>query len=209
MTNKPQTEPEKSYALSRHQETVKLFESKSDQEVWNAFNTGDEMAFNYLFRVYTPILFRYGCQFKVEEAQVEDAIQNLFIYLRKRRGELSSVTSIKAYLFKSLQRELVRIIKSDKNKIQLVGDELEAIFPLELSTENYMIQDETNHELMAKLKSAIDRLTPRQKQAILLLYEEGMSYKDISEVMDFAEVKTARKLIYRAIDALREFMANN
>ena len=46
-------------------------------------------------------------------------------------------------------------------------------------------------------------MTVRQRQAILLLYEEGMGYKEISEVMELNEVKSARKIIYRALASLR------
>ncbi|MBC6366169.1 RNA polymerase sigma factor [Algoriphagus sp. AK58] len=206
MNNRPNQEPEKSYALYRHQETVKLFESKSDPEIWSAFNQGDEMAFNYLFRIYTPLLFRYGCQFRVEEALVEDSIQNLFIYLRKKRGDLSQVSSIKAYLFKSLQRELFKHLKSDKNRVAIEEDDPLINFQLELSAESSIIENELNQEIQEKLKHSIESLTSRQRQAILLFYEEGMSYKDIAEVMDFNEVKSARKLIYRAIATLKACM---
>jgi RNA polymerase sigma-70 factor (ECF subfamily) len=36
-----------------------------------------------------------------------------------------------------------------------------------------------------------------------LLYEEGMSYKEIAVAMEFNEVKSARKLIYRSLGALK------
>lgn len=206
MNNIPNQEPKKNYTLFRHQETVKLFESKSDSEIWSAFNQSDEMAFNYLFRIYTPLLFRYGCQFGVAETLVEDSIQNLFIYLRKKRGDLSPVNSIKAYLFKSLQRELFKYLKADKNWVPIDEDDQVFHFQIELSTESNIIESELNQEIQKKLKFSIASLTSRQRQAILLFFEEGLSYKDIAELMDFNEVKSARKLIYRAIASLKECM---
>ncbi|TDK47944.1 RNA polymerase sigma factor [Algoriphagus formosus] len=203
MNNRPNPNPSRLEVVHRHQETIKIFESKSDSEIWIAFNTFDEMAFNYLFRTYTPQLFRYGCQFRVEDDQVQDAIQNLFIYLRAKRGSLSPVNSIKAYLFKSLQHELIKLIKKEKKKVIISPDELEGNFLIEISIENSIIDNEEKQEQLKSLKQSIKKLSPRQRQAILLLYEDGLSYKDIAEVMEFSEVKSARKLIYRALDALR------
>lgn len=206
MNNRPNPNYSKLEVVHRHQETIKIFESKSDPEIWIAFNAFDEMAFNYLFRTYTPLLFRYGCQFRVREEKVQDAIQNLFINLRTKRGSLSPVSCIKAYLFKSLQYELIRLIKKEKNKVDISPDELEANFPIEISVEKSIIDSEEKQEQIKSLNESIKKLSPRQRQAILLLYEDGLSYKDIAEVMEFSEVKSARKLIYRALDVLRENM---
>lgn len=206
MNNRPNPTYTKLEIVHRHQETIKIFESKSDLEIWSAFNASDEMAFNYLFRIYTPQLYKYGCQFQIGEESVQDAIQNLFIYLRMKRGSLSAVSSIKAYLFKSLQYELLKQIKKDKGKTAVNIEDLEVDFPLEVSIESTIINSETKQEQIKKLQESISKLSPRQRQAILLLYEEGLTYADIATIMEFSEVKTARKLIYRALEVLRENM---
>lgn len=50
----------------------------------------------------------------------------------------------------------------------------------------------------------MSKLTTRQKEAVLYFYYEGLSYQEIADIMGFQNVKSARKLIYRAIDALRK-----
>lgn len=206
MNNRPNPNYSKLEVVHRHQETIKIFESKSDSEIWFAFNASDENAFNFLFRTYTPLLFRYGCRFQVSEDLVQDSIQNLFIYLRTKRGTLSPVSSIKAYLYKSLQYELLKLIKKERNSFSVGIEELEENFLIEVSIENSIINSEEKKEQLIKLRESMQKLSPRQRRALLLLYEEGLSYKDIAEVMNFSEVKSARKLIYRALDAIRGSM---
>ncbi|MCK5371360.1 MAG: sigma-70 family RNA polymerase sigma factor, partial [Cyclobacteriaceae bacterium] len=46
--------------------------------------------------------------------------------------------------------------------------------------------------------------TTRQKEAVIYFYYEGMSYQEIADIMGLQKVKSARKLIYRAIEALRK-----
>lgn len=189
-----------------NKEVVKIFESKSDLEVWNSFNKGDEMAFNYLYRTYAGVLFQFGCQFSKDQMLVQDSIQNLFISLRKKRGSLSEVSNIKGYLLRSIQREVLRNGKKTNSKMVLDDSKMDSFFQIELSPETSFIQRESADQRKIQLQEALKKLTAKQRQAILLFYEEELSYKEIAQVMDFNEVKSARKLIYRALSSLKEFI---
>jgi RNA polymerase sigma factor (sigma-70 family) len=187
----------------RHAATMEIFKDKTDTEIWNAFDAGDEMAFNYIYRIHAASLFGFGSQISKDQGMVQDCIQNIFIGLRKKRGNLSEVKSIKSYLFKCLQRDLIRELnKKGGTKFTIEGLD-ERFFHIEVSFETKLIQQERETEQKAMIQEALNQLTARQRQAVLLLYEEGMSYKEIAEVMDLNEVKSARKIIYRALDSLK------
>ncbi|EAZ82475.1 RNA polymerase sigma factor [Algoriphagus machipongonensis] len=202
--------PKKTISSARislyNKEVVKIFESKSDLEVWNSFNKGDEMAFNYLYRTYAGVLFQFGCQFSKDQMLVQDSIQNLFISLRKKRGSLSEVSNIKGYLLRSIQREVLRNGKNASSKMLVDDSQMDSFFQIELSPETSFIQRESENQRKIQLQEALKKLTTKQRQAILLFYEEELSYKEIAQVMDFNEVKSARKLIYRALSSLKEFI---
>ncbi|SMD44419.1 RNA polymerase sigma-70 factor, ECF subfamily [Aquiflexum balticum DSM 16537] len=208
MVNKPQTTKLSSVISLRHSESTKIFEKKSDLEVWNAFDKGDEMAFNYIYRCFTPIMFSFGIQITKDVDLVKDSMQNIFIDLRRKRGSLSNVISIKSYLLKILQRELFRAIKKESSHSSQNSELPENAFLIEVSHETKVIQLESESEMNTQLKKALNQLTARQRQALVLLYEEGMSYKEIAEVLEFNEVKSARKLVYRAIESLKQILKN-
>jgi RNA polymerase sigma-70 factor (ECF subfamily) len=153
-------------------------------------------------------MFRYGAQISRNNLLLQDCIQNIFIDLRNRRGKLSDVRSIKGYLFKILQRELIRKINRERGVIIDQEGLNESFFSIEVSHETKMIMNEHECERKLKIKDALNQLTVRQRQAVLLLYEEGMSYKEIAEVMDLKEVKSARKIIYRALSSLKSLLKN-
>jgi RNA polymerase sigma-70 factor (ECF subfamily) len=208
MVNKPQKTKLSFVVPLTHSESTKIFEKKSDLEVWNSFNKGEEAAFNYIYRCYTPILFGVGMQITGNVDLVKDGIQNLFIDLRRKRGTLSEVISIKSYLLKTLQRDLFRAIKKE-NSQSIQSIELpENAFLIEVSHETKVIQIESENEIYTQLKEALNQLTPKQRQALILLYEEGMSYREIAEVLEFSQVKTARKFVYRAIESLKQLLKN-
>ena len=200
----------KDTALSslRLSETFKQYESRTDNDIWCAFNKGNEAAFNYIYRIYAPKLFQYGGQFSNDEGMLQDCIQNIFIDLRRKRGHLQEVNNIKAYLYKTTRREVLRNIKRLKRSPinSLVYED--KLFPIEICHETKLIQQEYEMERKEKIESAMNLLTPRQRQAILLLYEDGMNFKEISEVMEFSEVKSARKIIYRALASLKLIIKN-
>jgi len=187
----------------KHSESFKEYENKSDQDIWRAFNKGSEAAFNYIYRSYAAVLYQYGTQFTKDEHILQECIQNIFISLRRKRGTLAEVSSIKAYLFKILQREVIRYINREKNTVYSSRMLHDHFFPVEVSHETKLIQDEYDTEKKKMIEKAINQLPVRQRQAILLLYEEGLSYKEIAEVMELSEVRSVRKIIYRALASLK------
>lgn len=208
MTNNPKSnrEEQKVISLLGHSEAIKLFENKSDHETWRSFDLGDDLAFNYIYRKNVDKMFQYGCQFTKDQALIQDCIQNIFIELRKRRGNLSEVVSIKSYLFKILYREIIRKLTKNGVSDPQYYEYADDVFRIEYSHETKLIIDEQLNQKKELIMQALGKLSPRQRQAILLMYEEGMSYKEISVAMEFREVKSARKVVYRALATLKDLL---
>lgn len=206
MNKNPKISAEKTAIPLKHFETIKIYEGKSDQEIWKSFNLGDEMAFNYLYRTYVQDLYRYGRQYSKDEDLVKDCIQNVFIYLRRKRGELAEVINLRGYLYKCIQSEISKNRKNEARFISIEEDYPEDSFLIEVSPETTLINNESAHHRHELLSKSLNQLTSKQRKALLLFYEDGLSYKEIAALMDFSEVKTARKLIYRAIACLKELI---
>ncbi|WP_057940238.1 RNA polymerase sigma factor [Algoriphagus resistens] len=206
MNNNPKKQPETTFISSKHLEIIKVFDKKSDYDIWNAFDKGDEMAFNYIYRTYVKDLFRFSSQYSRDSYLVKDSIQNLFIYLRKKRGSLSKVNNIKGYLFKSIQREIIKNLKTEASVETLEDNIFENHFLIEVSPEVSIIKREVETELKQKVQRGLNQLTTKQRKVILLFYVEELSYKEIANIMNFSEVKTARKIVYRALATLKELI---
>lgn len=200
-TSKEASGRELPFSSFPHSEPIHHFHTKTDEEIWMALNAGSELAFNYLYRIHIGPMFRYGCQISTDKGLVKDCIQNVFIQLRKKRGDLTNVKNCKAYLFTCLKNEIRKKIR-ESNRVY-VGVKEEEGFPISLSHEAILIQKEQECEKVQQVQEALNQLTTRQRQALLLLYVEGMSYQEIAQAMDFNEVKSARKLVYRALSSIR------
>ena len=55
------------------------------------------------------------------------------------------------------------------------------------------------------MQNALDQLTPRQREAIFLKYQEGFSYPEIAEMMTLTQ-KATYKLVGRGIGVLRKVL---
>ncbi|WP_339925713.1 sigma-70 family RNA polymerase sigma factor [uncultured Cyclobacterium sp.] len=191
-----------------HQEPLEAIKGKPDREIWMAFDKGDELAFNFIYRTYVKRMFHYGSQITKDGELIKDCVQNIFIYLRRRRGSLGEILCIKAYLFKILTREIVKNLRVEKLSETRYDDMNEQFFPISICPESILIQRESDLANKEMVREALEKLTARQRQAILLLYEEGMSYKEVAETMEFTDVKSARKIVYRAMATLKEIFVD-
>lgn len=190
----------------QHSQVMIVYTEKSDREVWNSFKNGDEAAFNYIYRKHVADLYNYGMQLCQQEELIRDCLQKMFVDLRKNQGKLGDVQRIKGYLFTIFHRELFKFLKKEKklNADLITLESEESIFFIETSHETKLIDEEFALEQKAEISKALNQLSPRQRQAIILLYQEELSYKEIAEIMNFNEVKTARTLVYRAMEKLKE-----
>ncbi len=168
-------------------------------EPW-AWKAGDERSFRSLFREYYPQLFLYGFKIVQQKELLEDAIQELFTELWRRK-ELPDVRSLKAYLFKSLQYKLLK--KIQQQKFIIAVDEITPEIPFELTRETLIIQHEEDREKAAKIEKMLATLSNRQREIIYLRFYQNLDYEEISEVMNI-NYQASRNLLSHAIKVLRQ-----
>jgi len=179
---------------------------ETEASIWRRFKHGDEGAFIIIYKSNFEKLYNFGMQFGFDADNVKDQIQELFIYIRNNRLRLADVRSVRFYLMKSLRRRLLRSKRSKFNFISLFAKEPFKLHEIEIasSAEMLHIHNSLDLEIREKLSRSVNKLTDRQKEAVLHFYYEGLSYQEIAEMMELKMVKSARKLIYRAIEVMRK-----
>ncbi len=181
-----------------------------DTLVLNALRNDDEAALNYLFTTYYNKLFRTGLKLGASSQTTEEAIQSVFVDIWQYRKTLSEVQSFEAYLKGSLQKRLSKMaishIKQPSSPPSVLTPENAS--ELLLSVEAYeqvLIQQETNDTKRQQLTTALELLTPRQKELVILRYFEEMSYTDIAQKTGL-QVDSIYKTIHEALKRLRSIL---
>lgn len=176
-------------------------QERSDLEIWNLFRSGEESAFEFIYQKYFDKLYNYGCQFTRDHALVEDALQELFIELRRRSEHLSATNKIQPYLYSAFRRKIIRY-RNKRSKFK----ELDAqhSFPIVPNIEESIIEDEIKSENLMRLQKGLDTLSERHREIIFLFFYEELTYEEIREIQGFENLKSARNLLYKALQSLRK-----
>ncbi|AGA78427.1 RNA polymerase sigma factor [Echinicola vietnamensis] len=178
------------------------FPSSDDGAIWQQFKEGNESAFIHIYNCYFEELCQFGLQF-AEVTLVEDCVQDLFIYLRRKREKLPLITSsIRLFLYQSLKRRIFNALK--KNSYKLERYPVTEQFNIVPSHETLLMLNLQQKEQLEKLNKALAGLNEKQREVVYYYFYKGMSYEDIQQLMGYDHVKSARNMVYRIIGKLKE-----
>ncbi len=123
--------------------------------------------------VYINELYHYGTKLCVDESLVKDAIQEVYIdlYLKRERNHCHPA-NLKFYLILALKRNLIKKLKQNR-RIQNEDSENELLFEPVYSIEKIMIEQEEDEEKIRSLVKALHQITPKQKEAVYLRFNES------------------------------------
>ncbi len=167
-----------------------------------ALRSDDEKALGYLFSTHYNKLYRNGLRWSLDNELCQECIQLVFKDLWQYRRTLSEIDSFEAYLMASLRRRIAKEIQKQKPFERL---DLESLDQRQLPTESYeeiLILQETNTATKAQIQKALNELSPRQKEIVVLKYFEELTYTQISERTGL-QVDTLYKILHEALKKLK------
>lgn len=169
------------------------------QKCWKEFLAGSHAAFSFLFKIHYNALYQYARRQCGEEETAHECVQQLFYQLWVRRKNISEVTHVKAYLFKSLRTYLQKEKKYHQRFLHLEP----TTQPITFSPEEIMVDDETSAIKRKKIADSLNMLPKRQREIVYLKYYENLSYQQISEILGM-NYQSVVNSVFRAIQRLRE-----
>jgi len=184
----------------------RISDEKDDQALWGQFKQGNEVAFSALYKRYITALFNYGEIITSDHELIEDSIHDLFVDLWNKRDTIAQATSVRFYLYKGLKRKIVKNLKR-KRRLPLKESFNDHDFEIVLSHDFGLIAGEISALQKESLLKALNQLTLRQKEAIVLRFYDGLDFSEIAELLEISK-KSTYTLIYRALAVMKENMGN-
>lgn len=155
---------------------------ESDILLWQAFKIGDTEAFEQLYNKYFKVLGNYGLRLNPNKDLVEDAIQDVFIDLWRRKEYLNDIENVKYYLFRAVRNQFSRNIQKDIFEgSEDVNNFLDYLGTISLEQES--IDVETNQIRTISVRKAMNNLSNRQAEAVHLRFYQGLSLEEIALIM--------------------------
>ncbi|HLT71204.1 MAG TPA: sigma-70 family RNA polymerase sigma factor [Cyclobacteriaceae bacterium] len=172
---------------------------RSDGELWRRFVNGDLSAFETIYNENFEKLYRYGMTLLPDEPVVKDCIQALFIELWENVSNLSSIDQIRFYLLKALRNRIYNQLKAIKRRSSFL-DNLSNQRLIGMEDASTETGDRFGNE--SDLRTVINELPMRQREAIMLIFFEGYTYEAASEVLSI-NIQSLYTLVSRAVANLR------
>ncbi|MGO4822638.1 MULTISPECIES: RNA polymerase sigma factor [unclassified Flavobacterium] len=176
--------------------------TSEDTMLWHNLKLGDEKSFSILFERYYEQLVRYGSSFTTHSEKVQDCIQDVFTDIWLYKHSLNDTNNVKAYLLSSVRKRIARLQERDHifNKLSK-KEPIDFLF--DFSIEHHLIDEETTADKVFQLNKLINLLPSRQKEALYLRYNQGLTVDQISELLE-VNYQSANNLLHRALINLRK-----
>lgn len=149
-------------------------------------NEDDQQAFKQLYQLFFFRLYQFAYSFVRSKENAEEVVNDVFLNLWQHRETLNTINNINVYLYVAIKNASLNYLRKKNNALPLSIDELSVPhLHFVLNPELIMI----TRELQSLIREAIEQLPPRCKIIFKLVKEDGLSYKEVSSILDVS-VKT-------------------
>jgi RNA polymerase sigma factor (sigma-70 family) len=179
-------------------------EAYDEQCLWNSMKSGGEAAFLDFYEYFYQHLYNYGLKLSRDKELTKDVLQELFLDIWQNRKKQSNVHFVRAYLFTTLRRRILKALDLKEIPTDAFSDHQ---VDIALSREHLLMDEEFAHLITVKLNKALDSLTKRQREIIHLKFYEMLGYEEISEIMSL-QYQSVVNHAHEAIKALRSVITS-
>lgn len=176
------------------------YRNKGDNELWASCRKDDQIAYNELFRRYSPRILRLVSSYVKDRMVAEELFMDLMFNLWAKRKQLTIQGDFSNYLFASVRNTVISYLRKEipvTIRLEEVGDE----YPSGYSTDARLLSEEAEQIYISALK----KLSPRRRQIYMLSRYEKLSYSLIAKKMNLSN-NTVRNYMAAALDGLRANM---
>ena len=159
----------------------------------------DKPAFEILFRSFFPGLVLFAQKYVPDQDTAKEIVHNVFINLWEKREKIDSSTSLKSYLFTSVQNRCLNFIR-DQKKFDKDGTLLEKLEHRGYTEATGRLEEQ---ELEQRIYDALQELPQKCREIFTMNRFEELKYAEIAEKLNIS-IKTVETQMSKALKILRE-----
>lgn len=174
----------------------------SDEVLLNRIKLDDQNAYRILVDRYLGKLWRLGVNVLCNESEAEEVVQEVLLTVWKNRHKWDDAEAkFSTWVYRVTLNRCIDIKR--KRRPTTDTEIIEKTMPSEatLAADKMLIEDENKQHL----KETLERIPPKQKEALLLYYYEELNVKEISVRISTTE-DGVRSLLKRGRKNLRDFL---
>jgi RNA polymerase sigma-70 factor (ECF subfamily) len=172
-------------------------DGQRDAELIARWKAGDQGAATALVERHSQALARFAVSCGARD-EVDELVQDTFVRAFGSLDSFRGDSSFRTWLFTIERRLLLDRHRAEKRRPQAmeIGEE-------DATTEYDALDQMIGEEAGARLRGAIDDLTPTQREVFVLRVNEGLSYREIADTVGTTE-GAARVHYHNAMRAIKE-----
>ena len=170
-----------------------------DQELIERWRTGDERAATSIVERHASALARFALSLGVRE-ELDELVQDTFVRAFAALDSFRADSSLRTWLF-TIERRLVL----DRRRAARRQPEMVEVMPEDAATGFHALDGMVASETEARVRNALDTLSPMQRDVFTLRVQEGRAYKDIADILGTTE-GAARVHYHNALRAVKELI---
>lgn len=171
----------------------------TDGDLIARWKAGDERAATALVERHADALARFAASLGVR-TETDELVQDTFVRAFQSLDGFRGESAFRTWLF-TIERRLVL----DRRRAERRHPEVETLEEGDAATAHDQLEGMLADETEQRVRTAIARLSPMQRQVFSLRVGEGLSYKEIADVADTTE-GAARVHYHNAVRAVKEFL---
>src|SRR6476661_8771844 len=178
-------------------------DDSTDLDLIARWKAGDERAATALVERHADAIARFAASVGARE-DVEDLVQETFVRAFSSLDSFRGESSLRTWLFTIARRLLLDRRRSERRRgggSRMAVDVKDSDAVTEFDALDAVVASETER----RMREAVARLTPTQREVFTLRVSEGLSYKEIAEAVDTTE-GAARVHYHNAMRAIKEFL---
>jgi RNA polymerase sigma-70 factor (ECF subfamily) len=172
-----------------------------DADLIARWKSGDQRAASELVERHASALARFASSCGARE-EIDELVQDTFVRAFGSIDGFRGDSSFRTWLFTIERRLLMDRRRAERRRpfgVEIAEDDA--------ATEYDALDDLVADEAQARVRGAVDRLTPTQRDVFMLRVNEGLSYRDIAEAVGTTE-GAARVHYHNAMRAVKEFLSD-
>ncbi|MCP4443261.1 MAG: RNA polymerase sigma-70 factor [Aureispira sp.] len=165
-------------------------------------NIKTQKQFKSVYDQYFNSLGNYAMAILKDRDAAQDAVQEVFVDLWKKRNDLKIKTSLQAYLTRAVKFKCIDFIRKSQTQQRHINESQAS--PIAVQEDPY--KEDEQQELKQQLSYAIAQLPTKCRKVFLMSRVDGLTYKEIAEDLEISP-KTVENQISRALKLLRKTLS--
>ena len=176
----------------------------SEEDAWvSRARAGDQAAFEAIFQRYERQIYSFAFRMMGNADDAYDLTQECFIKAYRNLEKTNGDLNVSAWLHRIASNSCLDVLRRRKRIRWLPWDNDRHESLLQPSTPDDPELTVVSNETQQDVQAILNRMTPRNRLALLLREFEGLSTEEIGEVMGLSR-SAVKSVLFRARDEFRK-----